>query len=112
MLAVHMHAQEFSRRNGSAVPINIIHPGVVKTGINRNAKGAMKFFFSVFGPLIGNSAEKAIVNIMELAKTGSKESGYFYPKIAKPAIKDKINLDASVASRLWDESIKIGKLNK
>jgi len=47
---------------------------------------------------------------MELADTDSKESGYFYPKVATPATKEKINLDAAIASKLWDESMKIGKL--
>lgn len=51
-------------------------------------------------------------NIMELAQTDSNQSGYFYPTVAKPAAKEKINLDASVASKLWDESMMIGKLNK
>lgn len=110
MLAVHMHAQEFAKRN-SSIPINVINPGLVKTGIDRNVKGVMKLFMSVLVPIIGNSAEKAIVNIMELAKSGSRESGYYYPKVAKPAAKEKINLDASVASKLWDESMKIGRLN-
>lgn len=110
MLAVHMHAQEFARRNGNSIPINVIHPGVVKTGIDRNVKGAIKFLFKILGPLIGISSEKAIVNIMELADTDSKESGYFYPKVATPATKEKINLDAAIASKLWDESMKIGKL--
>ena len=71
----------------------------------------MKFFMSIVELLISNSSEKAIVNIMELAKTDSKESGYFYPKVAKPAVKEKINLDTSVASKLWDESRMIAKLN-
>lgn len=110
MLAVHMHAQEFSKRYNS-IPINIIQPGFVKTGIYRNLKGTMKFFMRVLELLFGNSSDKAIVNIMELAKTDSNDSGYFYPTVAKPAAKEKINLDASVASKLWDESMMLGKLN-
>ena len=109
MLAVYMHAQEFSKRNNS-IPINVINPGFVKTGIYRNQKGTMKFFMSVVELLIGNSSDEAIVNILELAKTDSNQSGYFYPTVAKPAAKEKINLDASVASKLWDESLIIGKL--
>jgi len=110
MFAVHMHVQEFSKRN-YLIPINIINPGFVKTGIYRNLKGPMKFIMRVIELLIGNSSEEAIVNIMELAKTDSKKAGYFYPKVAKPAAKEKINLDALVASKLWDESMMIGKLN-
>jgi NAD(P)-dependent dehydrogenase (short-subunit alcohol dehydrogenase family) len=110
MLAVHMHAQEFSKRYNS-IPINIIQPGFVKTGIYRNLKGPMKFIMRVIELFKGNSSDKAIVNIMELAKTDSNHSGFFYPTVASPAAKEKINLDASVASKLWDESMMIGKLN-
>jgi len=111
MLAIYTHAQEFSKRNKS-IPINIIHPGFVKTNIYRNLKGPMKFFMSVIELFIGNSSEEAIVNIMELAKTDSNQSGYYYPRVANPTAKEKINLDASVASKLWDESMTIGKLNE
>jgi len=109
MLAVHMHAQEFSKRN-NLIPINIINPGFVKTGIYRNLKGLMKFFMRVVELLIGNSSEAAIVNIIELAETDLKESGYFYPKVAKPSVKEKINLDASIVSKLWYESMNISRL--
>jgi NAD(P)-dependent dehydrogenase (short-subunit alcohol dehydrogenase family) len=110
MLAVYMHAQEFTKRNHS-IPINIINPGFVKTNIYRNLKGPMKLFMSILELFMSNSAEEAIVNILELAQTDSKDSGYFYPTVAKPAIKEKIDFDASVASRLWDESLMMGKLN-
>jgi NAD(P)-dependent dehydrogenase (short-subunit alcohol dehydrogenase family) len=108
MLAVHMHAQELTKRGG--VTINVINPGVVKTGILRNTKGPMKFMFNLFGPLISNSPEKAVVNILELTNTSNKESGYFYAKVAKPSAREKINLDVSVATKLWDESMKIAKI--
>jgi len=62
--------------------------------------------------ILGNSSEEAIVNIMELAKTNSNDSGYFYPKAAKAEAKEKINLDETVASKLWDESMMLGKLNE
>ena len=110
MLAVHMHAQELAKKN-SNITVNVIHPGLVKSGILRNTTGPMKFFFNIFGPLISNSAEKAVVNIMELTKSDSKETGYFFPKVAKPSVKEKINQDASVAAKLWDESLKIAKLS-
>jgi len=110
-LAVHMHAQEFSKRNGGSIPINVVNAGMVKTGIDRNVKGFMKLVFIILGPVLANSIEKAIVNVIALADTDDKDSGYFYPKVGQPAIKEKINLDPAVASTLWDESLKIGKLN-
>lgn len=105
-----MHSQEFTKRNTS-IPINIINPGLVKTGIDRNVKGTMKLLMRFLVPIIGNSVEEAIVNIMELAKTDSKESGYYYPKVAKPEVKEKIDLDSTVSAKLWAESMKIGMLN-
>ena len=111
-LAVHMHAQEFSKRNGGSIPINVVNAGMVKTGIDRNVKGFMKLVFIILGPVLANSIEKAIVNVIALADTDDKDSGYFYPKVGQPAIKEKINLDPAVASKLWDESLEIGKLNR
>lgn len=112
MLAIHMHVQEFNKRYGSSIPINVINAGVVKTGIDRNVKGSMKLVFKIFGSLINNSVEKAILNIIALTETNTRESGYFYPKVAKTVLKEKIDLDALTASKLWDESLKIGKLNE
>lgn len=111
MLSIHLHAQEFSKRYGRSIPINVINAGMVKTGIDRNVKGIMKIIFLVFGPIVANSTEKAIVNTMELARTESKDSGFFYPKVAQPLTKEKINLDPFVSKKLWNQSIKIGKLN-
>ena len=111
-LGDYMHAQEFARLNSGSVPINIIHPGVVKnTGSDRNLKGVMKFISNVYVLLFSNSSEKAIANILYLAETNSKESGYFYPKLANTIVKEKIDLDTSTASKLWDVSMKLGKLN-
>lgn len=111
MLAIHMHAQEFNKRYGSSISINVVNAGVVKTGIDRNVKGFMKFAFTIFGPLIGSSVEKAILNVLALTETNLQDSGYFLPKLAKPSIKEQISLDTFIASKLWNESIKIGKLN-
>ncbi|MBB5623726.1 NAD(P)-dependent dehydrogenase (short-subunit alcohol dehydrogenase family) [Pedobacter cryoconitis] len=110
-LAIHMHAQEFIKRYGGSIPINVVNAGMVKTGIDRKVKGIMKLMFLVLGPILANSIESAIVNVIALADTDGRDAGYFFPKVAKPAIKERIDLDTSVASKLWDESIKIGKLN-
>jgi NAD(P)-dependent dehydrogenase (short-subunit alcohol dehydrogenase family) len=110
MLAVHMHAQEFAKRSGNHPTINILHPGIVNTGIMRNVKGIMKVMLSIFGPLIGNSADKAIINIMHLATTEKRDTGYFYHKVGKSEVKQKISLDSSLASKLWDESLKLARL--
>ena len=71
----------------------------------------MKFLSNVYALLMGNSSEKAIANILALAETNAKESGYFYPKLANTTVKEKINVDALVASKLWDVSMKLAKLN-
>lgn len=111
MMAIHHHVQEFSKRYGDAVSINVVNAGVVKTGIDRNVKGLMSLVFLILGPLLSNSIEKAIVNVMAILESDAKDSGYFYPKVAKPGIKEKINLDRTVAAKLWEESLKLGQLN-
>lgn len=109
-LAIHMHAMEFSKRHGS-IPVNVVNAGMVKTGIDRNVKGIMKLVFVLLGPILANSIEKAIVNVITLAGSDTKDSGYFYPKVAIPAIKEEIVLDAGVSLKLWEESLRIGNLN-
>ena len=103
MLANHLHAQEFAKRYGNHPVINVIHPGVVRSDILRNTKGPMKFFFNVFGPLMYNSADKAVMNVIELAtKNNEGLSGYFFPIGGKFSVKEKIARDASLASKLWE----------
>ena len=110
MLCVHLHAQEFAKKNGNHPVINVIHPGLVNTGILRNASGLMKVMFTIFGPLMNNSPEKAIANVMSLA-TGKEHdgSGYFFPKVAKISVKDKISQDNALAEKLWKVSEEIAK---
>jgi hypothetical protein len=105
-----MHAQEFAKRNGIHPSINVIHPGVIKTGIDRNLNWLGKLAFYMLELIKGNSLERALANILELASTNTIESGYFYPKLAKPFIKEKINFDAAIAARLWEDSLTIAKI--
>lgn len=110
MLAIHMHAQEFSKQNSPDISINVTNAGVVKTGIDRNIKGIMKLVFRIVGPIIGNSIDDAIINVLALVETDSIASGYFYPKVAEPAIKVKIDENPIMASRLQQVSESLVKL--
>lgn len=109
-LAIHMHAQEFAKRNGVHPSINVIHPGVIRTGIDRNLNGFSKIAFGLLSLFKSNSTEKAIANILDIVSTSTVGSGYFYPELAAPLAKQKINLDAATAARLWEESLKIAKI--
>ncbi|UKB84867.1 SDR family NAD(P)-dependent oxidoreductase [Chryseobacterium sp. MEBOG06] len=109
-LAVHMHAQEFAKKNGEHPSINVIHPGVTKTNIDRNLNWLERTAFGLLLLIKGNSLEKAIANILELASANKVESGYFYPKLADTSVREKINLDDASTAKLWEESLKIAKI--
>lgn len=111
MLANFLHAQEFAKRNGTHPSINIVFPGLVKTGITRNLQGFMKIVINLILPLIGNSAEKGAANIIDLIEGADEnESGYFFPKVANVKVKEKINYDPLLAERLWEESLRFFKV--
>ncbi len=109
-LAVHMHAQEFAKRNGAHPIINVIHPGVIKTDIARNLNITAKIAFSLLNLFKGNSMGKAIANILELALGNTVDSGYFYPELANLSVKEKIKLNAVSANKLWQNSLEISQI--
>ena len=95
MFANHLFAQEFARRNpGSDVVMNILHVGVAKTGIMREAN----FFFKSIVTVFGKDPKKLTGNIVYLATNPEVTfSGYFLPKPGKPHVKEKLVYDVKVA---------------
>ncbi len=54
--------------------------------------------------------DKAIANILELASGNPIDSGYFYPELDNSSSKEKINLSAAFADKLWKESLEIAEI--
>ncbi len=105
MLSDHLFVQEFARRNaGSKVVMNILHVGIAKTGIGREAN----FFLRLLIALVGKSPEAAAGNIIYLADhPDATFSGYFLKKPGHPEVKDKIRFDPALAEKLWNTSLKL-----
>jgi NAD(P)-dependent dehydrogenase (short-subunit alcohol dehydrogenase family) len=107
MLANHLFTQEFARRNPSSdVVMNIVHPGVAKTGIMRETN----FFFRLMVTLFGKSPDAAAKNLIYLGTDPSVNfSGYFLTKPGKPKVMAKIEQDPGMAERLWSLSLQLIK---
>lgn len=105
MYANHLFTQEFAKRHPeNDVVMNMFHVGIVKTEIARETNIFLRIALSI----IGKSPEFAADNLVYLASSDEVNfSGYFLPKPSKHHIKEKIQYDASVASKLWDVSMKL-----
>jgi NAD(P)-dependent dehydrogenase (short-subunit alcohol dehydrogenase family) len=107
MFANHLFAQEFAKRNpGNDVVMNILHVGVAKTGIMREAN----FFLKTIVNLFGKDPKKLTGNIVYLATNPEVNfSGYFLPAPGKPTVREKLSYDQNVARRLWEKSLELIK---
>lgn len=108
-LANVLFTNELARRlEGANVAVNSLHPGVVRTGFGRNAKGVIGGVFAVFQfvgrPFLLSSAQGAETSIY-LASSPDVETttGEYFVKSKSVASNDESN-DPEVARRLWDVS--------
>lgn len=108
-LANVLFTNELARRlEGANVAVNSLHPGVVRTGFGRNAKGIIGGVFAVFQfvgrPFLLSSAQGAETSIY-LASSPDVETttGEYFVKSKSVASNDESN-DPEVARRLWDVS--------
>ena len=105
-LANVLFTNELARRlEGANVAVNSLHPGVVRTGFGRNAKGVIGGIFAVFQfvgrPFLLSSAQGAETSIY-LASSPDVETttGEYFVKSKSVASNDESN-DPEVARRLW-----------
>ena len=105
MFANHLMVQEFANRNpGKEVVMNMMHVGIAKTGIVRE----MNFFFRGLVALFGRSPANSARNVVYLATDESVDySGMFLKNPSRPSVREKLNYDPAVASRLWEMSLKL-----
>ena len=113
-LANVLFTNELARRlEGANVAVNSLHPGVVRTGFGRNAKGVIGGIFAVFQfvgrPFLLSSAQGAETSIY-LASSPEVETttGEYFVKSKSVASNDESN-DPEVARRLWDFSEELVK---
>lgn len=87
------------RLAGTGVTVNCLHPGLVATGLARDASPTLRFFFRMFG----KSPRKGAETIIYLASSpeAGKITGEFFGRM-KVARASKESHDMKMAERLWE----------
>jgi NAD(P)-dependent dehydrogenase (short-subunit alcohol dehydrogenase family) len=99
---------ELARRlAGTNLTVNAVHPGIVKTGLMREANPLAHLFINLFG----RSPEKAAEPIIYLASSPEVRgmTGKFF-KDRKVIESNAYSLDRDVQQRLWDVSLTLAKV--
>lgn len=104
-LANVLFTYELARRlDGTGVTANCLHPGVVRTGLGRNATGRFKLLLTVVKPFL-SSPEKGAETSVYLASSPEAEGvtgQYFVNKRTQRSSPE--SYDETVAHRLWQVS--------
>jgi NAD(P)-dependent dehydrogenase (short-subunit alcohol dehydrogenase family) len=111
-LAIVLFTYELARRlNGKSVTANCLHPGAVRTHIWAHAGAATPF--TRLASLFMKSPEEGAKTTIYLASSPEVEgvSGKYFDD-CKPKNSSKESYDEVLASRLWEESLKITGLVK
>jgi retinol dehydrogenase 12 len=96
------------RLEGTSVTCNALHPGVVRTGIFRNAPALLRGVLASIGRLFLLSPEQGARTSLYLASSPEvvRQSGGYYIR-CKPAQPSAAALDEVAAERLWEVSEKL-----
>lgn len=108
-LANLLFTRALSRRlDGTGVVCNALHPGVVRTGIFREAPAPLRGILSTIGRLFLLSPEQGARTSLFLASApeAAERSGEYYIR-CKPARPSDAALDDVAAERLWEASEKL-----
>lgn len=94
--------------DGTGVTVNVVHPGVNKTNLGRDAGGFSQIMFKLLGknPKIGAETSIYLASSPEVEKITGE---YFAKKKIKQSSKESYNMD--LAKKLWDVSKTYVKLN-
>jgi NAD(P)-dependent dehydrogenase (short-subunit alcohol dehydrogenase family) len=100
-LACQLYIQSYAAAHPKGPAINAGHVGIARTGIFRNVTGPMKWAFSLFGPLISISAERAAKNFVALASDPALKgvTGHFFPKPERLEVRKPIVFDAAAQAQ-------------
>lgn len=101
------------RLEGSGIAVNVLHPGVVKTGIGGKAEKKLhKIMWNVFSKLGGITTEKSARTYVKLAmdEASSDYHGlYFHAGEIKKS--SALSYDVPLRKKLWDWSAKVTGLD-
>jgi len=110
-LANIMFTYELARRlNGTSVTANCLHPGTVRTGWGRDAKGLFKFGMMLFSPFMVSVDEGAKTSLY-LASSPDVEgvTGKYFIK-CRPVTSAGASYDVGVGNELWEASRTLVKI--
>lgn len=112
-LANVLFTQELARRfAGTGVTANSLHPGVVNTGVWREARGVLGLLVGL-GKLFMVTPERGAAPVIRLAtapELAGRSGLYFDRDRERPA--SPAALDDAAASRLWEESLRLAPLDQ
>jgi len=94
-LAAQLYIQAYAARHPKGPTINGGHVGLVRTGILRGANGFIRGMFSIMGPLITITPERAAKNFVAMASDPALKgvTGYFFPKPEKLEKRTRLAFD-------------------
>jgi retinol dehydrogenase-14 len=89
-----------ARLEGSGVTVNAMSPGFVRTQLNRDAQGFLRFVFSMMGPLMGKTPAEGADTAIWLASSPELQgvNGKFWEK--RKEVPCKFRQDPEALKRL------------
>jgi len=93
---------------GTGVTVNVVHPGMNKTDLGRDAGGFSRIIFKMMGkdPKIGAETSIYLASSPDIENITGE---YWTKKEIKKSSKESYNMD--LAKKLWDVSKKYVKLD-
>lgn len=107
-----MFSKELAKRlEGTNVTVNCLHPGVVDTGIWRNASVVLKPGLFVWNKLFFKTPPEGAKTTIYLATSDEvdKVTGKYFKECREARLRPFITVPENV-TKLWEESVKIVKL--
>jgi NAD(P)-dependent dehydrogenase (short-subunit alcohol dehydrogenase family) len=94
-LACQLYIQAYAARHPKGPTINGGHVGLASTGILRGANGFIRGMFSLMGPLVTITPERAAKNFIAMASDPALKgvTGYFFPKPEKLEKRNQLAFD-------------------
>lgn len=103
-LATNLFAKELSKRTSENVVANALHPGSIRTNLNRSMKGGFSLFIKLIRPFM-SSVEQGASTSCYLASSEDVEgvTGKYFANNAETS-SSALSKDDALAEKLWQVS--------